>query len=60
MIIMTVGSVLMTIVMLAASMATPTVRIDKKSVLHVCLDGPVEERAQGRSILETQYRSMTL
>ena len=51
-IIMTVGSILMTIVMLAASMATPTVKIDKKSVLHVCLDGPIEERAQGRSILE--------
>ena len=51
-IIMTIGSVLMTIVMLAASVASPTANIQKHSILHINLDGPIEERAQGRSFLD--------
>lgn len=51
-VIATIGMFLMSVMMLFAGMATPTPKISSHSILHVALDGPVEERVQGRSLFD--------
>lgn len=50
--ISTIGMFLMSIMMLFAGMASPASKIPSHSILHIALDGPVEERVQGRSFLD--------
>lgn len=51
-VIATIGMFLMSVMMLFAGMATPTPKISSHSILHIALDGPVEERVQGRSLFD--------
>ncbi len=50
--ISTIGMFLMSIMMLFAGTASPASKIPSHSILHIALDGPVEERVQGRSFLD--------
>ena len=51
-VIATIGMFLMSVMMLFAGMTTPTPKISSHSILHIALDGPVEERVQGRSLFD--------
>lgn len=54
-IIAIIGSILMAIVMLAAGMSSSTPSISSHSILHINLDGVIEERLEGRSIMDRLY-----
>lgn len=47
-----IGMFLMSLMMLFAGMATPAPKIPSHSILHIALNGPVEERTQGRSFID--------
>lgn len=48
-----VGSILMFIVMIAMAAAGPQApAVQKHSILHICLDGPIVERQQGQTFIE--------
>lgn len=50
--IATVGMFLMSIMMLVAGMGSPAPKIQSHSILHIALDGPIEERLQGKSFMD--------
>lgn len=54
-IIAIIGSILMAIVMMAAGMSSSTPSISSHSILHINLDGVIEERLEGRSIMDRLY-----
>lgn len=47
-----VGTLLMTMMMLVAGISSPAPKIPSHSILHIALDGPIQERVQGRSLIE--------
>ena len=54
-IIAIIGSILMAIIMMAAGMSSSTPSISSHSILHINLDGVIEERLEGRSIMDRLY-----
>lgn len=52
MMVATVGMFLMSLMMMFAGMASPAPKVPSHSILHISLDGPVEERVQGRSLMD--------
>jgi len=54
-IIAVIGSILMAIIMMAAGIASSEPGISSHSILHLNLDGVIEERLEGRSILNRLY-----
>ncbi|MCM1332871.1 MAG: signal peptide peptidase SppA [Bacteroides sp.] len=54
-IIAIIGSILMAIVMMAAGMSSSTPSISSHSILHLNLNGVIEERLEGRSIMDRLY-----
>lgn len=54
-IIAIIGSILMAIVMMAAGMSSSTPSISSHSILHINLDGVIEERLEGMSIMDRLY-----
>ncbi len=54
-IIAVIGSILMTIMMITAGMASNEPSISSHSILHLNLDGAIEERLEGRSIMDRIY-----
>ncbi len=50
--IATVGSLLMMLVMMVAGISGASPKVPPHSILHIDLSGPIEERAQGRSLFD--------